>query len=281
MMPPLPSLDELLVDIQGLPSLPTIVTDLLQALGDRDVHVDRLAAGIARDQAMSARVLAVANSPFYGVQNKVGTIHDAIIVLGIGAVARLVAAAAISGLFTPAAGSGFDLTRFWRHGMGTALCARALAAVIDLEPQQAFTTGLLHDIGQLILATLRPEVYRRSAARREERDCLMHEAELELLGYDHARVGEALAERWRLPADMSRAVGRHHAPDGGGEHALTDVIHLADILAHALDLAGDPAAMVPPVDPCAWRRLDLDGAALKPMLAAIEREHESYCLLLA
>ena len=304
------SLDEVLADIRQLPSLPAAVNELIRALDNESTGIDQLADGISKDQSLAARALRVANSPFYGVQHKVASIHEAIVVLGFRAVGSLVTAASITGFFSPPREVPFDLTRFWRHSIGTALCARALARKVGLDPEVGFTAGLLHDIGVLMLLTTRPTHYAAVLAYQDAHDGHLREAEHEVLGFDHGAAGEALALRWRFPTEIVRAVALHHTPSAGGSEAnailspdcpspalpataggrahalqdkatLIDVVHFANILAHALDLATAPQALVPPVDPGAWRRLGLTGVTLKSLLAGIEQEHESYCALLA
>jgi len=283
-LPPL-TLEEVLADIRQLPSLPAVVGELIRTLDNESAGIDQLAEGIAKDQSLAARALRVANSPFYGIQHKVSSIHDAIVILGFRAVGSLVMAASVTGYFTPPKGVPFDLGHFWRHGLGTALCARALARHAGLDAEAGFSAGLLHDIGVLMLLTTRPEHYAVVLAYREEHDCQVPEAEQAILGFDHAQAGEALISRWRFPADIVRAVALHHAPEGRPENnaaaSLGDVVHVANILAHALDLAGAPQALVPPLCSAAWQRLGLDAASLKALLPGIEQEHESYCALLA
>lgn len=272
---------DVLADIRELPSLPSAVDALIAALDDDTINIDALAHDIAKDQALSARALRVANSPFYGVQHKVASIHDAIVVLGLKAVGSLIMAASVSSHLKPRADSGFDLSRFWRHSIGTALCARALARRARLAPEIGFTAGLLHDIGLLLLATTRPEHFGRIMAWRDEQDCLTHTAEHHVLGFDHAAIGAALAERWHFPPVIVRAVAHHHHLEDDVKATMADVVHVANALARALDLGGEPNALVPPLDAGAWHRLDLSEAAVSALLAKIEREHESYCTLLA
>jgi putative nucleotidyltransferase with HDIG domain len=283
-----PSLEEVLADIRQLPSLPAVVGELLRVLNHESTGVDQLADGIAKDQALAACVLRVANSPFFGVQYKVASIHNAIVVLGFRAVGSLVMAATVTGFFTPPREVSFDLSQFWRHSIGTALCARVLARHVGLDPEIGFAAGLLHDIGVLMLLTTRPTHYAAVLAYREAHDCHLVEAERAVLGFDHGVAGEALAVRWRFPAEIVGAVALHHLPSAGDhppafqdKATLADVVHLANILAHALDLGAAPQALVPPVDPDVWRRIGLSGESLKPLLAAVEREHEGYCALLA
>ncbi len=275
------TLEAVLADVEGMPSLPTVVAELIRSLEKESVSVDELVAGIVGDQALAARVLRVANSPFFGIQHRVASIHDAIVVLGFRAVGSLVLAASLTGYFVPPEGSGIDLAVFWRHGMGTGLCARALARHCGLEAETAFTAGLLHDIGQLLLVTARPVQYAEALAWRDERDCPMREAERSILGFDHAQVGRMVTERWRFPSEIVQAVAHHHDPIQAEASGYADVAHVADALAHGLDLARDARAMVPRIDMDAWKRLGLDERGLTEMLPGVAREHESYCALLS
>lgn len=276
------TLDDVLADIRQLPSLPALVGELVLALQNEASDISQLADGIARDQALAARTLRVANSPFYGNPNKVASIHDAIVILGYRAVGNLVMAASLTGLFLPAPQTGFNLGRFWRHGIATALAARALARGSGLDAEAAFSAGLLHDIGVLVLLTTRPHEYTRVLAQRAARDCELAVVERELLGFDHAQVGAALADRWLFPAEIARAVALHHSPSAvdGGSNALIDVVHVADVLAHALDLADAPDEWVPVLDALSWGRLGLNAGRVKSLLPGIEVEHGGYCALL-
>lgn len=278
------TLDDVLADIQLLPSLPAVVVELIATLDNEAADIAQLATGIAKDQALAARALRVANSPFYGVQQRVSSIHDAIVILGFRAVGSLVTAAALTDYFAPPPESGFDLARFWRHSIAAALCARSLAQHVGLNAEASFTAGLLHDIGVLVLLTTRPWRYAEVLLRRQQDDRELHHLEREILGFDHARVGEALAARWRFPPEIASAVASHHAPlprrADAGRVTLEDTVHVGNVLAHALDLSGDPDDLVPALDASAWARLALGASTLKVMFSAIEQEHAGYRALL-
>lgn len=275
------SMDTLLANVDNLPSLPGVVAELIRSLEKEAVSVDELVEGIASDQALAARVLRVANSPFYGIQQRVAHIHDAIVVLGFQAVGSLVLAASITGYFVPPQGSGIDPAVFWRHGIGTGLCARALAHKCGLDAETGFTAGLLHDIGQLLLVTRHPRQYAEVLAWRDANDCPMRDAERSVLGFDHAQAGEMVTRRWRFPPGIVQAVAHHHEPGRAETPGYADLAHVADALAHAMNLARDARALVPPIDAAAWRRLALDESTLAGLLPGIAREHESYCALLS
>lgn len=273
-----PSLQEIVTGLRALPSLPTVVMELLQTMGRDDVDIHRLARGISHDQALAARTLRVANSPFYGMQGRIDTIAEAITVLGFVNVRSLVTTAGIAMAWPASGAAGFAPRIFWRHSLGVASCAAALAPFAGLRADPLFLAGLLHDIGRLVLVVTHPHAYAEILQQRAQTDCLLRDAERAVLGFDHAQIGSELCHHWRIPAPIAAAVERHHqvnpyAPKLPAD--MTDVVHVADVLAHALDLAGDPDALVPPPDGAALQRLNLDEHALRPVLEQAERHFNS------
>ena len=274
------SLDSVVDNINRLPSLPAIVNELIIALGDKNVSVDELAHGIERDQALSARALRVANSPFYGVRQPIATIHDAIVVLGFRAVSSLVTTAALTNFFKLPELAWFDQSVFWHHSLGTAVCARQLARRTGRDPEIGFTAGLLHDIGRLMLVVCCPRQYQAATQWRNEHDCFLVDAEREIMGVTHADAGAALAKHWNFALAIRDAVAFHHAPPDSATATMADLTHVADILAHAMDMARDPHTLVGRIDPGAWARLGLDWERLGAALPEIEQEFRSYDSLL-
>lgn len=271
------TLDEVARGIARLPSLPAVVVELLQSLGNDDVDTGQLARQIARDQALVAKMLRLANSSFYGLQGKINSISDAIVVLGLHGVRTLATAAAVTGAFGATVRQGFDFRVFWRHSIGIALCARALARHMRMSEENAFTAGLLHDIGRLVLASAYPQHLAAVLDYQKQNDCALIEAERAILGLDHAQIGQVLTERWKFPPLMCDVIARHHDPSGLDCPALACVIHVADAITHALDLAGDPNEMVPPICPSCWRAADLGAADLRAIFAEVEVQFEGAC----
>jgi putative nucleotidyltransferase with HDIG domain len=266
--------------VHSLPSLPALVLDLLASLEDAEVEVDVLARKIVLDQVLTARTLRVANSSFYGRQRKVATIHEAISVLGIHGLRNLALTATLMDRLAGGNDARFCFSTFWRHAIGTALCARALAARTGLNREQAYTAGLLHDIGRLVLATRFHAAYGAVSTYRKRQNCRVVDAESAVLGLDHAMVGEALARHWQLPDFVQQAVAHHHALPPFGTHPMALVVHVADALTHGLDLSGDDMEMVPSLAACTWGRLGLDADMLGAVLCEVEAQFEAACSVL-
>lgn len=263
--------------LKQLPSLPTVVSDLLSSFANEDVNVDRIASQIARDQGLTARVLRVANSSFYGLQSKVGTIHEAVVVLGFRAVRSMVLAVGVNGAFRAEQCPGFDAVSYLRHGVGVGLAARALAPLTSHNPELAFTAGLLHDIGELVLASNFSIPYSEALAYRKQHDIALPEAELAVLGITHAEVGALLAETWRFPSILREAVADHHAPAIAPADSLANLVHVADATAHALGLSQFSDELVMPLDGVAWNRLGIAWDAYAGVLPQIEKDFDETC----
>lgn len=280
------NLEQVIAQIRQLPSLPAVVIEVLESFQDEHADGGTIGRKIEQDQALSARVLRVANSSFYGLQGKIVSVQDAIVVLGFRNVRSLVLAAGMTASIPAAAGGGFDLRTFWKHGIVTATCARSFAHAAGINPDHAFTAGLLHDIGRAVLATCFPDHYCRVAEYRARHDCYPTEAEREVLGLDHAAVGSALAMRWNFAPAIQQAIAGHHPHPGdaatpGCRTDLAGLVHVADVTAHALDLAGDDNELVPQLDAVCWARLRIAWPQFRQRLEEAERHAQGATLLLA
>lgn len=274
--------EELVRKLRDLPSLPAVVVELLSSMEQQDVDAQALAGRIALDQALAAKTLRLANSSFYGLQFKVGSIAQAISILGLHSVRKIITACAVTGAFprTADAPAGFSFDSFWRHSVASAVCAQLLAPRLGANPDTAFTAGLLHDIGVLVLAIRLPRQYEEVLAYRREHDCYPAEAELAVFGVDHSEVGSKLLAFWNFPPDVRDAVGGHHRSDGAAATGLTRAIQLGSTLARALDLTGDDDDLVPPVSQQDWDALALSEADSAPLFRQAEANFESLCQIL-
>ncbi len=142
--------------------------------------------------------------------------------------------------------------------MATAVCAQLLARHVHVNPEYAFTCGLLHDIGRLVIVTRFPEHYAATIAYRVAHDCYMLEAERAVLGIDHVIAGHALAVHWHFSEILQHAIVGHHEPEKSGGGLLVSLVHVANSIVHALDLANVEDDLVPPISLPAWNNLDLN-----------------------
>ena len=264
--------EQLVQGIHDLPSLPAVVMDLLGSLEQDDIDISVLARKVAHDPALTAKTLRLANAPAFGLQVRVATIQQAVTFLGFQATRNLITAAAITGCFPAGRCPGFDDKAFWRHASASAVCARALARRMRFNQDVAFTAGLLHDVGQLVLASSQPAAYGAVLAWRQQQGCSLLQAERAVLGIDHVDAGVALASHWQFSDTMRQAIARHHDPEVPGAGLLAAIVHVADAIVHALDLAGDEDELVPPVSVVAWEAMGLNEEAYLHLFRETEQQ---------
>lgn len=278
-----PTLADVVERIRGLPVMPAVALELLHTLTETNAEsadLAELARRIAQDQAITARVLRVANSPFYGLQSRIASIHDAIVVLGFSAVRSLVLAAAVVASLPGGPCCGFNQERFWRHVLGTAAAAQALGKRLGRPSEALFIAGLLHDIGRLALVVLYPASYATALATAHEQDSELRAVEQDMFGFDHAAVGAALARHWHFPDDIVDALAWHHEPERGKPDGLAAIVHYADALAQALDLDEAEDSQVARLQASAVDSLCLDWQTLTTVLAETQARFDSYKLML-
>jgi putative nucleotidyltransferase with HDIG domain len=272
--------DQLRRRVRDLPALPEAVLEALAALRDDDASTGHCAALIGRDQALAARTLRLANSAFYGVSGRVGSVRDAVQLLGRRTLCSVMTLASVSQQFQPENCPPFDFGSFWRHAVATGIVARALAQQHHFDQDQAFTAGLLHDIGRLAMATYFPQATAETMRRATSLDVGLDEIEHSLLGTDHSTVGALVAAQWHFAAEVTGAIAGHHNPEESGATSLADIVHVADAVAHALDLAGDPREMVPHVQAATWERVVPSPRLLLPVFADTEAGVAALCTAL-
>ena len=240
-----------------LPTMPSVALATHKETSRSGASAASVAALVATDPALTARVLRLANSAYYGNVRGVAAVSDAVLLLGMKAVRNLCLLAGTypwlkGGLPAYEFGPG-DLLD---HSLTAAVASRTVAEGAGFDGEVAFTAGLLHDLGKVALALWFTPLDGAIRGREDER---------RVLGFDHGATGGELARRWNLPQELVAAIACHHMPCGG----LEDVVHLGDALAHAL--AG---GKVPEIDPEALARLRLSPDALPGMLDALRPEVE-------
>jgi len=251
------TLEQVLARADALPALPQIVAKILDMLGDEGANAEMLSQHIVSDPAVVARLLAAANAGAIGASGRVNSVRQAIMLLGVSRVRNITLATAIIDRFNAA--PPFDARRLWLHSVGVAVCAQEVARRAELDVDVAYTAGLLHDIGQLLLFVFDPAAYAEVLRLRTERDIDIVDAEREYLGVDHAHVGGELARIWKLPEAVADAIAAHHVWDGNEpENEMADAIHVAEVLSHALNLGGVADTRVPYLSDISCARMGID-----------------------
>ena len=225
---------KLLDQVEVLPLSPTLLPKLLPKLSDVDTNFDEVVEIIAYDPALTSKLLHICNSAYFGQESEVNSVAEAVSRVGYQAVYLLVAMINGSACFPTPSPGGVDAPKLWRHSVTTAFNGKFVAESAGLDGNLLFTAGLLHDLGKVILGQeLPPE---EAGLYRGPSDAASLERERTILGCDHAEVGAALLERWKLPVQLSGAVRGHHAPKSAkGFERLAGCVAVGDWLTHSQD----------------------------------------------
>ena len=199
--------------IPDIPTLPAIVVKVNKLLEDYDTSIKELGKIIERDQAMVTKILRLVNSTFYGFRSRIRSIPHAVIVLGFNTIRNAVVSVSIMKAFSEKETSeGFDITGFWRHSIGVAVTSRHLAEQTRLDsPDDCFVSGLLHDIGKVVLSQHFTELFGLVWKSVKEDGLSFYEAEQKLVPVNHAKIGGHLAKKWQFPATLIDSITYHHA----------------------------------------------------------------------
>jgi HD-like signal output (HDOD) protein len=223
--------------VEHLPTPPLVFTQICKVVNNPNTSAYDVAAILSEDPAMSAKVLKITNSAFYGLSGTVTSVKHAIVIIGLEGLKSLVISTSLIDMFKgDRVGREFQ-DHFWRHSLVAAFGSRVLMRAISPNEfslsELAFSAGLLHDIGKMVMYLQSPSSCQEVIKRGGEGGDVELAAERELFGFDHAAVGGALTERWRMPADICRAISFHHEPLGCDDPLhLVDAVHVADALAY-------------------------------------------------
>lgn len=233
------TLDELLHNPKALPTAPKVLEDLITSFDNPDVSVDQITRTLSADPVLSAKLLRLANSAYYHVSRSIGTVDDAVRMLGFVTVRTLVISSGLVNGFRTA--PGLDLPNFWCYSLRAAVAARWIAKKTGENSDLAFTIGLMHAIGQVIIHAGMPE----QAAQLDDAVSCYDPARMaqedEAFGFNFSQAGAGLAQRWKFPDVFTRTI--EHFPDplqGGEPDRLACVVHLAAWRAR-LDELGESA----------------------------------------
>lgn len=270
-------LEKLLKQPKALPSTPKVVRRLMTSFDQEDVDMLQVAALIEEDPVLTAKMLKTANSAFFGLTRSVSTAREAINILGLIKVRALVIAAAFGESFHSV--GSVNMNQFWRYSMNSANLARYIALPIRIDENTAFTSGLIHNIGELVMHVGMPEAMIDLERSVPMLDLKRAAAERALFGYSYAEVGAALAREWHFPKRMINAIEHQCAPfENEVYEPIAGVVHIASWRARAeeqhmrsevlINTYPDPVGLVLGIDP------DIVVGEDIPAITRVEAERE-------
>jgi len=257
-------------------SLPMMYSRINDAIANPRMSMGDIGRVISEDSGLSARLLRIVNSAFYGFPSKVDTITRAVTIVGTQQLRALALATSVMNMFKGIPNDLVTMESFWKHSVACGLAARSLATYRrESNSELFFTAGILHDIGRLILYLKVPDLAKKALMRSHAEGELLFEVERDIIGFDHGAVGRALVQGWKLPASLEEVVAFHNSPGGATRYPIeTAIVHVADIIAHVMMLGTTGEQFVPPLVSKSWDLLGLQEGVLAPTIDQVEHQFE-------
>lgn len=253
-------------DVKSLPTLPGVVIKLTTLADNDKATLEEMSRLISSDQVLSAKVLRLVNSPFYGFPGRVSTVSHALILLGVNVVKGLAISSSIFDMMEK------NTVGLWEHSLGCGVASSIITRKLNVpEGEEVATAALLHDLGKVIMKMKLQEDFGQLEALIQKEQMPMNEAEKQLFDTDHAEIGEWLTKSWFLPEKLVEPIACHHNVEKSVTHRTkTAVVHLADVLikANGFGFSGDE--FVPKIQPVAWQALNLTEQLMEEIIIEIE-----------
>ncbi len=271
------NINKVLDRVDDLPTLPRTVLKIMELVNDPGASAKDLAGVVRDDQVLTARLLRLVNSSFYGFPQRISTVTGAIVLLGFDAIRSLLLTTSVVEIFSRGTRSNrMQAEKLWDHSLGCAVGAKTIGEKTGYDKvEELFVAGLLHDIGKIVEMTYLESKYMEICSLVQSEDLLIQEAEQAVLGFTHAEVGKLLAEKWNLPAKLISVVACHHDPSTAGRFTReAAVVHVADIFTRAIDIGWGGDRKMPSLDRAAWdfTGLEIEQAGL--VLREMDAEYE-------
>jgi HD-like signal output (HDOD) protein len=241
-----------------LPEIPSVVFELNEVIANPMSSANHIARVVNRSPSLTALLLKIVNSSFYGFPSKIDKVSHAVTLIGTREISGLALGISILSIFKNIPREMIDMYSFLKHSLACGILSRILAAQKNCgQTEQLFVSGLLHDLGRLILYLYFTEESCNILSRARNNNKLLYQEEYDYLGCDHAQVGKQLMEQWKLPVLLENNVLYHHKPSEAQQPIPAAIVHLADIIVNSLGIGSSGEKFVPPLDTAAWENLDM------------------------
>ncbi len=260
--------------LQRLPALSATVTQLLELTQRDDVDVDQVARTVAYDPVLSARLLRVANSPFFGLAGEITSINQACMTLGMNTVRNLAVAVGVGSCFS----GGDEQDRLWQQSMEKAIAAQALARLCRQNSETEFTAGMLHDLGKMVMVSCFTDAMKQTIAYQGLHSCELSVAEQAVFGMVHVQIGEMAAKQWHLPALIVQVISGRTNGAEEEPHPVVDIVMLAAVISSGI-AAESAEELLHRMPEKSVVRLGLNLASIQAWLVDVEKNRAMAQLL--
>ena len=250
-----------------LPEIPSIVFELNEAIANPMSSAEHIGQIVNRSPSLTARMLKIVNSSFYGFPSKIDKVSHAVSLIGTREITSLALGISIVSIFKNIPKEIIDMVSFLKHSLACGIFSRVFAAHHNLgQTEQLFVSGLLHDIGRLILYIHFPKESHIILSRSRDRSTSLYHEEKNYLGCSHAEVGRQLMKQWKLPLLLENNVFYHHNPSVAQQVVPAAIVHLADIIVNLLGIGTNGEKFIPPFDQAAWEAIDLPISSFEKLI---------------
>lgn len=278
------TIEELISETNNLISFPAVVSQFNDAVNSENTTLEKLGAILQLDPVLTAKLLQLANSAYFGTSVPAETAKDAIFRLGVKHTRDLVYSICAKSAFDNISNELVSNEDFWKHSLLCALSAQTIAKSIKMHSADTlFTAGLLHDIGDLVLFKLEPEKSTKALELNIELyDGLdQSTAELSVFNFDHAELGAKLAIHWSLPEVLQVCIANHHKPSEKLEYAQhVAVINVANTIASLIEVDSHDLMQGAPIDDSTWKLLGSDSMIIESCFSIVQEEYDDMARLL-
>ncbi len=257
----------------GLISLPATFFKIMEVMESPFSSAMHIADVVGKDSSLTAKLLKLVNSAFYGFPSKVDSISRAVALVGTKELTSLALGISVIGVFDGIPATIMNMEGFWRHSIYCGVYASLISSSNKGgTDERFFVAGLLHDIGRLLMVKSMPQRCLDAIALSRHEGIPLFQAEQRLLGFDHARIGGILCKEWRMPVSLEQMVRYHHDPSNSKQMLDAGVVHLANLLAIAAGSGSSGEGVFPVLHPKVWSGLKLNPGDLFPMVQQAQRQ---------
>jgi len=250
-----------------LPEMPSTAFELNEIVEDPTASVHSIAEVVNRSPSLATLLLRIVNSSFYGFPSKINDISRAVTIIGTREITGLALGLSIVKAFKDIPEEILDMSSFLRHSIACGIISRILAANKNIpQTEQMFVSGLLHDIGRLIIYQYFPDQAKTLLSLSATSGKLLYQQENSILGGNHALIGKYLLKTWKLPLELENNIFFHHNPSAAHDPIQAAIVHLADIMVNALWMGSSGERFVPNFDDKAWDRLDISPSIFETII---------------
>jgi HD-like signal output (HDOD) protein len=275
--------ESLIQKFRGTVSPPIMYLRLNEAINHPDSSLDKVGKIISEDSSLSARLLKLVNSSFYGFPRRIEKISEAVFLVGSHQVRDIALVTTVMDVFKGIPKDLINTEDFWLHSLACGTGSKLIAELMgQSELERYFLLGVMHDIGRIILFSTAPDISQTMLRRSISEQQSLTKIEQSILGFTHADIGKILIDMWRLPGSLQEVVSYHHKPEWAIHYPIeTATVHTADVLSHALQLGSSGEPFVPMLNQQCWEKLHINQLKIPSLMERIEQETKAIAWLSA